>query len=331
MRRVIGLVLIGLGVAALVAAPLLKWYAAPRLLKAPLDQFSETVSEASDVTYLDIAALEVKTGREFVATRTVRGDVAAGDADRAVYDVFVKIIDPEKAGEGEEQLVSANTDRVAFDRSTSEAINCCDENLNGEPTKHEGIEYKFPFGTEKKTYQYFDTSIAAATDMEFVQESELEGLTVYEFEQDIEPTKIAELDVPGDLVGRDEASLTVDRYYSNVRRVWVEPVTGIIVKGAESQLSTLRDGDEDLLTITEVDLEFNEATVKAQAAVAEENLGSARFVQTTGPLGLGVLGLVLVGAGILLARVPRDEAPRSRGRRAAPTAGDSPVVFSKTP
>ena len=62
MRRVIGLVLIGLGVAALVAAPLLKWYAAPRLLKAPLDQFSETVSEASDVTYLDIAALEVKTG-----------------------------------------------------------------------------------------------------------------------------------------------------------------------------------------------------------------------------------------------------------------------------
>ena len=331
MRRVIGLVLIGLGVAALVAAPLLKWYAAPRLLKAPLDQFSETVSEADDATYLDIAALEVKTGRQFVATRTVRGDVAAGNSERAVYDVFVKIIDPEKAGEGEEQLVSANTDRVAFDRSTSEAINCCDENLNGEPTKHEGIEYKFPFGTEQKTYQYFDTSIAAATDMEFVQESELEGLTVYEFEQTIEPTKIAELDVPGDLVGRDEASLTVDRYYSNVRHVWVEPVSGVIVKGAESQLSTLRDGDEDLLTITEVDLEFNEATVKAQAAAAEEARSSAAVVTTTGPLVAAVLGLVLLGAGIFLARAPRDDAPRTRGRRAAPATGESPVVFSKTP
>ncbi len=317
MRRVAGLVLIGLGVALLVLAPMLKWYAAPRLLLAPLDQFSETVSEASDVTYLDIGALEVRTGRDFVATRTVRGDVAAGDGNRAVYDVFVKIIDPDKPGTGEEQLVSANTDRVAFDRATSEAINCCDENLNGDPTEHEGIEYKFPFGTEQKTYRYFDTSIAAATDMAFVQESELEGLTVLEFEQTIEPTKIAELDVPGTLVGSDEQTLTVDRMYSNVRHVWVEPVSGVIVKGAESQLATLNDGDEELLTITEVDLVFNDATVQAQAKTAEEVIGQARLVTTTGPLVAGVLGVVLLGLGIFLARAPRDDVERARGRRAA--------------
>ena len=328
MRRVIGLVLVGLGIAALVAAPLLKWYAAPRLLKAPLDQFSETVSEATGATYLDIGALEVKTGRDFVATRTVRGDVAAGDAERAVYDVFVKIVDPDKPGEGEEQLVSANTDRVAFDRTTSEAINCCDENLNGEPTQHEGIEYKFPFNTEQKTYQYFDTSIAEATDMNFVQESELEGLTVYEFEQVIEPTKIAELDVPGDLVGSDEASLTVDRFYSNVRHVWVEPLSGVIVQGTENQLSTLRDGGEDVLTITEVDLAFSDATVKAQAETAKEVRSSAAVVTTVGPIGAAVLGLVLLALGIFLARVPRDDVPRTRGRRAATNVGT--VSFDKS-
>ena len=328
MRRVIGLILIGLGVAALVAAPLLKWYAAPRLLQAPLDQFSETVSEASGATYLDVGALEVKTGRDFVATRTVRGDVAAGDDERAVYDVFVKIIDPDKPGEGEEQLVSANTDRVAFDRSTSEAINCCDENLNGEPTQHEGIEYKFPFNTEQKTYQYFDTSIAEATDMNFVQESELEGLTVFEFEQVIEPTKIAELDVPGDLIGSDEASVQVDRFYSNVRHVWVEPLSGVIVRGTENQLSTLRDGGEDVLTITEVDLAFSDATVKAQAETAEEVRSSAAVVTTVGPIGAAVLGLVLLALGIFLARVPRDDVPRTRGRRAA-APGEAPVPLSK--
>lgn len=330
MRRVIGLILLGLGIGALVAAPLLRWYAAPRLLKAPLDQFSETVSEASEVTYLDVGTLEVRTGREFVATRTVRGDVAAGDADRAVYDVFVKIIDPRKPGEGGEQLVSASTDRVAFDRSTSEAINCCDENLNGEPTKHEGIEYKFPFNTEPRTYQYFDTSIAAATDMEFVQESELEGLRVYEFEQTIEPTKIAELDVPGDLVGRAEASLTVDRYYSTVRHVWVEPVSGVIVKGAESQLSTLRDGDQDLLTITEADLEFDEATVKAQAESARQVRSAAAIVTTSGPIGAAVVGLVLLALGVVSARAPREEDPRSHGRRAAHPPGHGSAVFGRS-
>lgn len=331
MRRTVGLIVLGLGVFLLVVAPLLKWYAAPRLLLAPLDQFSETVSEASDVTYLDIGALEVRTGREFVATRTVRGDVAAGDANRAVYDVFVKIIDPDKPGTGEEQLVSANTDRVAFDRATSEAISCCDENLNGDPTKHEGIEYKFPFNTEQKTYQYFDTSIAAATDMEFVQESELEGLAVYEFEQTIEPTKIAELDVPGTLVGRDEQTLTVDRMYSNVRHVWVEPTSGVIVKGAENQVATLNDGDEELLTITEANLEFNEATVTAQAETAEEVISQAALVTTTGPLVAGVLGLVLLGVGIFLARAPRDDdVDRPRGRRAAADRSDA-VRFDKTP
>ena len=176
MRR-LGRCLVGLGVFLVVAAAMMKFYAAPRLVLAPLDQFSETVSEASDVTYLDIGALEVREGREFVATRTVRGDVPAGDGDTAVYDVFVKILDPQKPGEGEEQLVTANTDRVAFDRRTSEAENCCDENVNGEPVEHEGIEYKFPFGAEKKTYQYFDTSLLEATDMVFVGEEELQGLT----------------------------------------------------------------------------------------------------------------------------------------------------------
>lgn len=315
MRRLVGLVLVGLGVALLILGPMLRWYAAPRLLVAPLDQFSETVSQASDVTYLDVGALEVRTGREFVATRTVRGDVDAGDGDTAVWDVFVKIVDPEKPGEGEDQLVSATTDRVAFDRSTSEAENCCGENINGEPAAHEGIEYKFPFNTQKETYQYFDTSIAAATDMVFVQESELEGLAVYEFEQVIEPTKIAELDVPGDLVGRDEASLRVDRYYSNTRHVWVEPTTGVIVKGAERQVSTLRDGDEELLTITDAALEFDEATVTAQAETAKENKSLADLVTTTGPIGAALLGLVLLVAGILLARVRRDGTHPQPGRR----------------
>ena len=102
----------------------------------------------------------------------------------------------------------------------------------------------------------------------------------------------------------------------------------MIVRGTENQLSTLRDGGEDVLTITEVDLAFSDATVKAQAETAEEVRSSAAVVTTVGPIGAAVLGLVLLALGIFLARVPRDDVPRTRGRRAA-APGEAPVVFSK--
>lgn len=302
MRRIVALVLVGVGVAGLVLAAMLRFYATPRVVVAPLDQFSETVSVAEGATYLDVGELELAEDRTLVATRTVRGDVGAGTDDTAVWDVFVKIIDPDKPGSGEDQLVSATTDRVAFDRRSSEAVNCCDENVNGEPTAHEGIEYKFPFGAEQRTYQYFDTSLRRATDMEFVAEEEIDGLTVYRYEQRIEPTRITEIDVPGSLVGDEEPSLTLDRYYANTRTVWVEPTTGVIVRGAESQLSTLRDDTgRDRLTITEADLAFDDETVAAQADVARDGIAQARLVTTTGPLVLLVVGVIALGAGLVLA------------------------------
>lgn len=313
MRRVAALVLIALGTALLALAVLLRTFVAPQVVTAPLDQYSQTVAVAEDATYLSVKDLRLEEGRTMVATRTVRGDVAAGNDERAVYDVFVKIMDPDKPGEGEDQLVSATTDRVAFDRRTSEAINCCDENVDGDAVEHEGIEYKFPFGVEKRTYQYFDTSIRAATDMEFVEETELEGLTVYKFQQIIAPTRIAELDIPGSLVD-EETTVRLGRFYSNVRTVYVEPTTGMILKGEENQFSTLRDSTgRDRLVITEADLVFTDETVKEQADIARDNISDSRLVTTTGPLVSLLLGLLLAGLGIFLLLRPTS----TGGRRVA--------------
>ncbi|GAB2674185.1 PorA family protein [Thalassiella azotivora] len=319
MRRVVGLVLIGLGVAALVIAPLLRFVVAPAMIKAPLDQYSVTVSQADDATYLNLGELRVEEGRTMVATRTVKGDAPAGDGDTAVYDVFVKVMDPELPGSGEDQLVTASTDRVAFDRRTSEAVNCCGEAVNGEPVEHEGIEYKFPFDAEQRTYQYFDINIGEATDMEFVAEEELEGLTVYKYEQVVNPTRIAELDVPGTLLGDAEGTVEVGRYYSVVRTVWVEPTTGMILKGQEQQYSTLRDDTgRDRLVITDADLVFTDETVAEQAEVAKGNIRDASLVTTWGPLAALVLGLVLIGLGVVLVRVPRDPGRRTAAQDREP-------------
>src|SRR4051812_42354844 len=153
MRRVVGYVLLAVGVFLVVLAPLLRFYALPELRKAPLDELAQTVSEAHNATYLQLSDQTVQTGQDLVATRRVRGDVDAGNSDRAVWDVFVRIENPAL-----NTLVIATTDRVAFNRESSLAINCCGEMVNGEPTEHSGIEYKFPFDAQKKAYPYFDTT-----------------------------------------------------------------------------------------------------------------------------------------------------------------------------
>ena len=297
MRRPLGLVLVAVGVALLVLGPLLRFYAYPSLAKAPLDQDSQTVSVAPGATYLNIGALELVEGETLTATRRVQGDVAASTDDRAVWDVFVRV--ENEAGD----LVTATTDRVAFDRNTSEAVNCCGESLNGSPAEHRGIEYKFPFDAKKTTYQYFDTTLGEASDMVYKRSEKVAGVDVYRYEQVIDPVKIAELDVPGSLIGRTETSVPVDRFYSNLRRVWVEPDTGVIVKGQEEQLSTLRDDTgSDVLTVTQATLTFSDETVAEQAKTAKDNKRSLGLLRTTGPLVLVLLGIILalfgLGAGV---------------------------------
>jgi DUF3068 family protein len=293
LRRTVGLVLLALGVAFLVLGPLLRFYADPRLAKAPLDQYSTTVSEAPNATFLDVGKLQVRTGETLTATRTVRGDVAAGNADRVVYDVFVRVEDADK------NLVTATTDRVALDRRTSLAQSCCGESLNGQPAKHQGIEYKFPFGVQKKTYQYFDTTLGKASDMKYLKSEDVAGLNTYKFEQRIEPTQIAELEVPGTLIGRSESSVPVQRFYSNTRTVWVEPKTGAIVKGQEKQFSTLRDDSgTDKLTVTDATLTFTDKTIREQAKTAKDGARLIGLLGTTGPIVLVVLGLLLAAVGL---------------------------------
>ena len=42
-------------------------------------------------------------------------------------------------------------------------------------------------------------------------------------------------------MGETAPTVTVPRFYDNLRTVWVEPVTGVIVKGQEVQHQVFRD------------------------------------------------------------------------------------------
>lgn len=130
-----------------------------------------------------------------------------------------------------------------------------------------GLQYQFPFSTEKRSYQFFDTIALTATPIDY-QDKEYRGAEqVYRFHQEPGPVNLHEamtnlLGTDGELSAADNANLAklrttgradywytpaerkakhlgaaqqvvMDRYYATARTVWVEPKTGVIVNAIE--------------------------------------------------------------------------------------------------
>jgi len=309
MRRAVGLVLVGLGTFLVVLAPLFHFYVAPHAAVAPLTCSSGPLcdrgvllSPSSGVatTLFDAGSLKVLTNVPVSSQRRVKGDVSAstGANDRTVYDESLTTVRSQ-----DQSLVDSTTARIAFDGHSSQMIDCCHSNTDGTPIKDfSGImPWKFPFDTQKKTYQYFDTVLAKALPMKYVSTQTVDGVQTYKFVQVIPPTQFATLEVPGSLVGSTQPSVTAPRFYANVRTVWVEPVTGVIVDGREQIKQTLRDASgADKLVLIDVDLRFTAGNVKESAHLASQGKNKLTLVSTTVPLICLVLGIISLVIGLVL-------------------------------
>jgi hypothetical protein len=296
MRRIASLVLLALGVALIVAAPMLRFYVYPNLAKTPINQYAESIAPGTG-TVFDPVTLTERHDVALVAHRRLRGDVVASSDNVGVWDESVVLSD------GSGKMVNTTVDRVAWDRKTAEAVNCCGEAVDGVPTKHKGLSYKFPFNTKKTTYQFFDTTAKAASAMVYKSQERIKGLTVYRFQQRVEPVQIGVLEVPGNLVGSTEASVVSPRFYDNTRTVWVEPRTGVIIKGQEQQHQVLRDASgADKTTLVGVTLTFNDLTQTRQANLAKKGIRDIRNASLYGPLAALIVGLILTGLGAALLR-----------------------------
>ena len=308
MRRGIGLVLIGVGVFLLVLGALLRFSVVPALAKAPLspgqDSGGVTQTDQSGVAakLFDPATLTERTDVPLTATRFTRGDVPASQTDEAksedlaVYDTFQRVED--NAG----TVVSADTARFAFNRVTSELSNCCGANIDGENVDMNGIvPLKFPMFTQQRNYPYFDTSLNEGVDAVFQAEETLEGLTVYKFIVTVEPTPVGTIEVPGDLVESPLPTFVAPRYYSNVLTLWVEPNTGVIVKGESAQLQTLR-GPDNADKVTIIDSVIGTTPEEAAEGIefAKSQASLLGLLNNTVPLIGVVLGLLLLIVGVVL-------------------------------
>ncbi|MFC7534494.1 DUF3068 domain-containing protein [Actinoplanes sp. GCM10030250] len=333
--RVLGSVLFGFGVLALVFAGGLAFVVAPTAAQLPYDmQLTQSVAEASNARFLQIADAKatVETGN-LRSTVTVQPDPAAtakleGDLDGSA---LVWLAGQEVIRTDTNEVVSAYSTSLAVDRKSGAAQEWngqwLDTGNDREDISYSGQVYKFPFGTEKQTYQYFDRDILAAQPAQFVKTEEIEGLETYQFTQQITD---AEQKLPADrvklLLGQLIPGATDGKVaYNNTKTVWVEPTTGQYIKVEEQQRKSLVATDGRSVEILNAVFTYTNDTTKRAAETAKDNISKLNLVGLYGPIALAVIGLILlIAGGVLAARGSKSGGagvPAQGGRHAAPSGG----------
>ena len=187
---------------------------------------------------------------------------------------------------------------------------------------HDGLSYRFPFGTEKKTYPYFDPIAQKAFDANYDGEDDVNGLTTYKFVQNVgydadgklvEPLRYASLyDDAEDgevtaraalwgLPGDPEEPITMTRFYAAKRTFWVDPVSGTIVKTEEhANHYYARDGLRPEVALVDYQVTSTQETVEREVAAARDERDRIALWSRILPITFTAAGLVALVAGALL-------------------------------
>jgi hypothetical protein len=319
MRRNAIYAMLGIGLFLIFLAPLLRYYADPRVEKAPLDLYDKTISLGTG-KYFDTKSLTLVGPHDLMNISVHKGVPTEGSSSVAVYD----------SADNTKDLVTGqfinlgNRGRTVFDRTTGQTVHCC-----GESPRQDGLNLKFPFGTERTTYRYWDGTAKKAFPAAYVRDEDLAGLKVYVFRQDIPPTVLLSVDIPGNLVGHPERStIHASLNYKAVTTVWVEPETGGIMRGEQQANQWLSDpSGAFLMVVSDTNFRNDEASVLRTAKRIKSQLRLLHLLKLWVPLIGLMIGVVLAALGsIRLARVPRapgpEPAPEAVSMASASPAGE---------
>jgi hypothetical protein len=280
------MVLAGLGGFLVMLAILAKFYAPGQLMKTPLDVDS-TTNAAGQAAVGDGATEPVK------GTQLTRADSAKSDGDVIVFVsssclIFDRDNAPScvNADDPDQRLITAGVDNFATDRKTAMAVND-PKYLPPDATPREGLQNKWPFDVEKKTYPYWDDNVNQVVDATYEGTEDVDGIEAYKFHAVVS-------DVPY------EVTDGVKGTYSKDSTIWIEPVTGSFVKLSYHMEQTTNTGD-NFITL---DLAYTEDEVADSVKDAKSSRDKLNLVRNTVPLigfivgiPLLVIGLVLTGRG----------------------------------
>lgn len=349
MRRVFSLILLGLGAFAVALAVLLPTWVYSDLAKVPLDQNSTTVltGTASRALVVDDKGQgptpEIRENVDITATSKVQANFGTPEMKEGT-DVAVWVQATQVWDDADRKVISARKRQVCFDRRTAEGYQaapgeteprCAPESSfvtevddksapadGGAPGEiavnrsQLGLNFKYPFDVVQQDYQVHEDTLGKPVTAKFEGVDEIAGTEVYKFVQTIAPTQIGTQSVPAALVDQEgDGSVDAGRFYENRVTTWVEPTTGIMIKQQQDQRQELRtQGQSSGTVVFDGTLTYDERTVAANVAQAEENMGKLGFISTTAPIVFGVGGGLLLIGGVLLFVVS------SRGERGPSSA-----------
>jgi hypothetical protein len=306
MRRVIGVVLAVLGVLLVAAAISLPTWVSSQFIKFPLSENETAVLTASNASYFSAATLREQTGVSIRATYTIKGEPAKGSSSVAVWDETSNVIDTTNR-----RSIQQTTRVFAFDRRTGQLVNCCGASVNGNTSVRQSglVGYVFPFGTQKQTYQVFDTTLNRPLPFVYAGTATVGGIQTYKFVENIPSTQFSTQQVPGSMLGVKTAIVRAPLFDQQRLIYYVDPETGALVDVNELQSTTLRTSATapPALVGLNADLIATPASVSQIVGLDRNGRNELTLIQTTLPLAGGIAGGVALLAGIFLSRRRRAD------------------------
>jgi Porin PorA len=305
VRRVLGVSLTGLG-AFLVGLGLMFRLIVPGMaIKDPLNEHSVTTLTGQNMEYFSTSKLQELTGVSIKAINTVNGDVASGTSSIAVWDGFTALNDTTNNAP-----IEYSSERLAFNRRTGLLQNCCGAAVGSNSSVHmSGIGYVWPIGAQKKTYEFFDTTLLKPVPVTYDGTATVDGESTDKFVENVNDQQFGTQTLPGSLVGvKDAATVTLPEFLTATNTFYVDPLTGAPVSEVEKQSVTLQDQGVTKLVLLRGTLSTTASSIASAVKTAQSDDRKIAAVQDIIPVVGILLGLALIVLGaVLIGRLPEAD------------------------
>ncbi|MEP7192122.1 MAG: DUF3068 domain-containing protein [Actinomycetota bacterium] len=306
MRRVLGYVCLFLGALLLLVGIMAKPVLYHNLATVPLDQKTTLNSVGEHMSALEISKVGVKVINDATLenSKIVVGIPGKAKGNNAFWQYVVVSKEAKESGG---KILDQSQEGVSFDRVSGEATNCCgdykaaptadDVNAINEEFKHSGLFFKFPFDTQKITYQWWDGDLGRTEPMKYLRTEKVQGVQTYVFQQKSGPEVYdKQKGLPGELFNANKP-VDANLVYQNTRTLYVEPNSGLIIKGVEQQNKRLEATGYTAVPITIGTIGYTDATIKQNIKDLGSKGSQLGFINgPLTPIGI-VLGLLLMVLG----------------------------------
>jgi hypothetical protein len=224
-------------------------------------------------------------------------------------------------------MVSEIPERYIFDAHSQAPVHATGEMVDGDPVARQGIEFKWPFLTQKRDYEYFDAQSRTTSPIHYKGTRKFRGMDVYYFEQTIPWTEVPmpkKMPIKG-VTAEQVAKTGMTRWYTTKRMFWVDPVTGAPVNGEEIHKEELRNAKamgmpQDTVTAFAGHVKMREDYIEYTVALVKSQRVLILLLTSYLPWGF----LVLAAGLLTLALWLEARSRRPGGRQPEPAAAPAP-------